>query len=142
MVLARCTDAPGVHGARASISILNLPYRARAAGRAAQRLQETVNTKGARATTVHRLLGYQSRGAPGAEPERAGSGLLPGVFTFCADAPREADAVLARAPPAAVPEDAHGATRTLCAEALVARGGRACMQACSGQHWQAVSELG
>ena len=68
----------------------------RAAGRAAQRLQEAANTKGARATTVHRLLGYQSRGAPGAEPERAGSGLLPGVFTHCADTPLEADAVLAR----------------------------------------------
>jgi len=66
----------------------------RAAGRAAQRLQEAANTKGARATTVHRLLGYQSRGALGAE--RAGSGLLHGVFTHCADTPLEADAVLAR----------------------------------------------
>lgn len=76
------------------------------AGRAAQRLQETVNTKGARATTVHRLLGYQSRGAlnstaaagSGATDagEGASSSLLPGVFSFCAGNPLEADAVLVR----------------------------------------------
>ena len=78
----------------------------RLAGRAAQRLQETVNTKGARATTVHRLLGYQSRGAPNSTAaagsgsadggEGASSSLLPGVFSFCAGNPLEADAVLVR----------------------------------------------
>ncbi|KAK9822626.1 hypothetical protein WJX81_000268 [Elliptochloris bilobata] len=78
-------------------------------GRAAQRLQETVSTKGARATTVHRLLGYLPRGAlssaatsansPSANggsdaSEGASSSLLPGPFTFCDGNPLEADAVL------------------------------------------------
>ena len=71
-----------------------------------------MNTKGARATTVHRLLGYQSRGALGASAaaaangapadsaadanDAAGSGLLPGVFTYREGNPLEADAVLVR----------------------------------------------
>ncbi len=71
-----------------------------------------VNTKGARATTVHRLLGYQSRGALGASAaaaangapadgagdanDAAGSGLVPGVFTYREGNPLEVDAVLVR----------------------------------------------
>lgn len=71
-----------------------------------------MNTKGARATTVHRLLGYQSRGALGASAaaaangapadsagdanDAAGSGLVPGLFTYREGNPLELDAVLVR----------------------------------------------
>ena len=71
-----------------------------------------MNTKGARATTVHRLLGYQSRGALGASAaaaangspaagagdanDAAGSSLVPGVFTYREGNPLEVDAVLVR----------------------------------------------
>ena len=71
-----------------------------------------MNTKGARATTVHRLLGYQSRGALGASAaaaangapadsagdsnDAAGCGLLPGVFTYREGNPLDVDAVLVR----------------------------------------------